>query len=87
MQLRELVSMAALGKEYLTFDEAMKYLGVKRFTFYGLTRKKTWATYCPNGKQKYVKRADLDAWIEASRVSSAAETATKASNYMLTKTK
>jgi excisionase family DNA binding protein len=83
--LQGLQTAAMLQKEYLSLDELALYLAVEKSTVYALTAKKAFAVYNPNGKLKYVKRAEIDAWIEKGRVSSAGEAAAKAGKYLMKK--
>ena len=70
-------------KEYLSLDELAIYLNVEMSTIYRLTQAKTWTLMNPNGKMKYVRRADIDEWIEMNQQQSTASVNAKANDYLI----
>lgn len=60
-------------KEFMTVDEIADYLGLSKSAIYKLTSKRELPFYNPGGKKIYFKREEIDAWVEASRVSSDSE--------------
>lgn len=57
------------GKTYLSVDEACAYLSIAKSTLYKHTSSGAITFYRPNGKLILFKKEDLNAWIEASKVS------------------
>lgn len=55
-------------KEFMTVDEIADYLGLSKSAVYKITSKKEIPFYNPGGKKIYFKRTEVDAWIEAGRV-------------------
>jgi len=68
-------------KNYLSLEEAGKYLGLSKKTLYQFTHKKTIPYYKPNNKV-YFKVEDLDNWINKNRVSSQSEIEREAQRYL-----
>ena len=60
-------------KEYLTITEAADYLSVSISHIYKLTSKREFPVYKPNGKTVYIKRDDLNGWINRTKVLSKEE--------------
>lgn len=57
------------AKVYLTMKEAAEYLGTTVNYLYKLTSQQHRIPYyVPNGRKTLFKRAELDEWIEKSRV-------------------
>lgn len=73
--------------EYLTLKEAAAYLGVKIDKVYELTAAHAFPTFKPGGKITYVKRSDLNNWIEAARIESAENIDRKTNSMLLKKHK
>lgn len=72
-------------KEYLSLDELAVYLNVEKSTIYTMTQAKTWTLFKPGGKLTYVKREEVDSWIESRAQMSAETIEQNANNYLLTK--
>ncbi len=53
--------------------ELCDYLGASRSFCYKLSHYNILPKYCPNGKLIYFKRAEVDLWLEKSRIPSNAE--------------
>ncbi|MCQ2189637.1 MAG: helix-turn-helix domain-containing protein [Paludibacteraceae bacterium] len=70
-------------REYLTFAETCKYLGVTRASLYNMTSRKQIPHYKPNGKSLFFKESDLVAWIESKRVKTADEIESEAVNLIV----
>jgi excisionase family DNA binding protein len=67
---RTLHSIRLTVQEYLSFDEAAKYLKLSKSTLYKHTSAGNIAHYKPNGKLILFKRKDLDCWLARSRIPS-----------------
>jgi len=61
----------------MTTKEAAEYLGLKIGYLYKMTSRHEIPYYSPGGKRMYFKQAELDKWIEKSRISSNEEIMTK----------
>lgn len=72
-------------KEVLTSDEAARYMGIKVSYLYKLTSSKAIPHYKPNGKNCFFKRAELEAWLTANPVATAADLTAAAQAYCMTK--
>jgi len=83
----DLFMVSCLTKEYLTLKEAAAYLGVKIDKVYELTAAHAFPTFKPGGKITYVKRSDLNNWIEAARIESAENIDRKTNSMLLKKHK
>ncbi len=70
-------------KEYLSLEEVAFYLNIKIESVYEHTSAKTWTTYKPGGKIVYVKREDIELWIESSKRLSGDEIEQRANKYLL----
>lgn len=55
-------------KEYLTTNEAAKYLSICKFTLLEAVRRREIPHYAPPSKTYYFAKADLDAWVNSYRV-------------------
>ena len=55
-----------IEKEFLTSKEAAQYLGISMQSIYKLTHQKVFPTYKPGNKKIYIRRADIEEWIEKS---------------------
>lgn len=53
-------------KDFLTTIEAAQYLGISMQSIYKLTHQKVFPTYKPGNKKIYIRRADIEEWIEKS---------------------
>jgi prophage regulatory protein len=74
------------SKEWLTLSELATYLGISKGKVYELTQAKTFSLYKPGGKITYVKRAEVDEWIESHRVATAKHVVDgKANDYLMKK--
>ena len=72
-------------KEVLTSDEAARYLGISKSYLYKLTMRQLIPHYKPLGKMCYFNRQELEAWLQANRVSTSEEIDQKAQAYCLQK--
>lgn len=72
-------------KEVLTSDEAARYLGISKSYLYKLTMQQKIPHYKPMGKMCYFNRQELEAWLQANRVSTSEEIEQKAQAYCLQK--
>lgn len=72
-------------KEVLTSDEAARYLGISKSYLYKLTMRQLIPHYKPLGKMCYFNRQELEAWLQANRVSTSEEIEQKAQAYCLQK--
>lgn len=75
----------AIQGEYLTIPEAALFIGIKKEQMYELTAKKTFPLHKPGGKIALILKSDLKAWIEASRIPSAAEIERQTNSLLLKK--
>ena len=63
--LKELIEgLNAFQKAYLTLDESARYLGISKSCLYKKTSDKVIPHYKPGGKLTYLKKTNLDAWVE-----------------------
>ena len=72
-------------KEVLTSDEAARYLGISKSYLYKLTMRQLIPHYKPLGKMCYFNRQELEAWLQANRVSTSEEIEQEAQAYCLKK--
>ncbi len=72
-------------KEVLTSDEAARYLGISKSYLYKLTMRQLIPHYKPLGKMCYFNRQELEAWLQANRVSTSEEIEQKAQAYCMQK--
>jgi excisionase family DNA binding protein len=70
-------------KEYLSLEEVAFYLNIKIEAVYEQTSAKTWPTFKPGGKITYVKREDVENWIEASRRASGDDIDQRANKFLI----
>ncbi len=63
-ELRIIENMAYTIKEYLTIDEAARFLGVSKSQVYKMTSTKVITVYKPTGKGIYIQRDELLNWIK-----------------------
>lgn len=68
-------------KEVLTSDEAARYMGISKSYLYKLTARAEIPHYKPMGKMCYFNRAELEAWLQQNRVTTAAEIDEMADSY------
>ncbi|MGE8433082.1 helix-turn-helix domain-containing protein [Chryseobacterium joostei] len=52
-----------VGKEILSFKEALAYLDISPSSLYKLTSHRAISYFKPNGGKVYFKRTDLDNWM------------------------
>lgn len=76
-------AMSICHKEVLTFDEAAKYMGVKKSSLYKLTSSKVIPHFKPNGKVIFFKREALEQWMMSNPVATTADLNDKAQAYCL----
>lgn len=62
-----------LGKEILTFQEALALLGISASMLYKLTHQRAIPFYKPNGKLIYFKKEDLINWMLSNKQPSTEE--------------
>jgi excisionase family DNA binding protein len=72
-------------KEVLTSDEAARYMGISKSYLYKLTMRQLIPHYKPLGKMCYFNRQELEAWLQANRVSTSVEIEQNAQAYCLQK--
>lgn len=77
--------VAICHKEVLTFDEAVRYTGLKKGCLYKLTASKTIPHFKPNGKVIFFKREALEQWMMSNPVATAADIAAAAQAYCMTR--
>ena len=73
----------ATEAKYLTSKQAANYIGVSINYFYKLTARHELPMYNPTGRKLLFKASELDAWIEAARVSSDKELTQKAQTIIM----
>ncbi|MEO5644150.1 MAG: helix-turn-helix domain-containing protein [Bacteroidia bacterium] len=69
-------------KEMLSFDEAIRYMNLSASYLYKLNAARIIEHFKPGGKLVYFRRADLDAWMQTGKCSSAATLKTQAINLL-----
>lgn len=72
-------------KEVLTLEEVVQYTGLKKSYLYKLTASKAIPHYKPNGKNCFFKRTELEDWLTANPVATAADLTASAQAYCMTK--
>lgn len=72
-------------KEVLTFDEALRYTGLKKGCLYKLTSSRVIPHSKPNGKMVYFRREDLDQWLMSNPVATNAELNARVQAYCMKK--
>lgn len=70
-------------KDVLTFDEALRYTGMKKGCLYKLTMARKIPHSKPNGKMIYFRRADLDDWLMSGPVATETELNTRVQTYCM----
>lgn len=82
-QITDLVTARTLfaTKEVLTSEETAIYLGISKSYLYKLTMRREIPHYKPLGKMCYFNRRELEAWLQSSRVATAAEINEQAAGY------
>lgn len=70
-------------RTFMTAEEAAAYLGFKIDSLYNKCYKKQIPHYKPSGGKLYFLREELDAWIAAGRVATAAEIRHRANNFSI----
>ena len=68
-QVAEIISdrVSFAAKKYLTTAEAAAYLGIGINSLYKMTMRKVFPVYKPSGKIIFIKREDLDKYIESGK--------------------
>lgn len=68
-QVAEIISdrVSFAAKKYLTTAEAAAYLGIGLNSLYKMTMRKVFPVYKPAGKLVFIKREDLDKYIESGK--------------------
>jgi excisionase family DNA binding protein len=74
--------MIKMINEFLTLEEAAKFLSISNSSLYKKTSNKEIPYYVPGGKKIYFKKADLENWILKSKVESIEEIETSTENYL-----
>lgn len=78
-QLETLLREHVLSQKVaLSFDEAVKYMGISNSLLYKLTCKREIPSYKPGGKILFFKRTDLDNWMLSKRRMTGKELKTEA---------
>lgn len=77
--------LALCQKEVLTLDEAAYYTGMKKSYLYKLTASKAIPHYKPNGKNCFFRRTELEDWLTANPVATAADLNAEAQAYCMRK--
>lgn len=65
---KSMEDMLYVCKEFLTTNEAVKYLSICKFTLLEAVRRREIPYYTPPSKTYYFAKADLDAWVNGYRV-------------------
>jgi excisionase family DNA binding protein len=73
LHLKEVEDKIYLCKEYLTTEEACKYLSLSKYTLREVVKRREIPFYTPPGKGYYFLRTELDEWVLGFRVPSASE--------------
>lgn len=71
-------------KEVLSFEEALRYTGMKKGALYKLTSERMIAHSKPNGKMIYFRRSDLDEWMMSNPMATETDLNTAALTYCMT---
>lgn len=74
-----------LQKDILNMNEACQYLRLKKSYMYKLTSSKSIPHFCPQGKNIYFKRTELDDWLLRNRKDSQDEIEQRAADYLINK--
>lgn len=74
-------SVTLCHKEILTFDEAVRYTGLKKSGLYKLTSSRQIPHYKPNGKCCYFRRKELEDWLTSNPIATEADLNGKALAY------
>jgi excisionase family DNA binding protein len=61
------------NNEYLSLQEAAKYLGLSKSTLYKLTSKREIPFFTPTGRKILFSKEDLDNWVLSNRKATVAE--------------
>ena len=72
-------------KEILTLDEAAMYTGMSPSAIYRLTSERKIPFSKPNGKNCFIRRTDLEAWLMSNPVATDAELNSRAQAYCMTR--
>ena len=73
LRLKEFEENIYLCKDYLTTDEACKYLSISKYTLREMVKRNAVPYYTPPGRSYYFQRNELDEWVRGFRVSTRAE--------------
>ena len=83
--VNEAISASALSsKEMLTIDEAARYMGTSKSHVYKLTMKRTIPFYRPSGKLCFIRRQELEQWLQTNRIATEDEINDRAQHYCMT---
>ena len=74
LRLKEIDDMVYLCKDYLTTDEACRYLSMSKYTLREVVKRNEIPYYTPPGRTYYFMKRELDDWVRGFRVCSQAET-------------
>jgi len=74
LHLKEMEDKIYLCKDYMTTEEACKYLSLSKYTLREVVKRKEIPYYTPPGKGYYFLRSELDEWVMGFRVASSKET-------------
>ena len=70
------------GKEVLTLEEAVRFMGVTKSSLYKMTHEQTIPYYKPNGKMVYFEKAELLTWIRRNAIASKAQVSEEANRIL-----
>lgn len=73
LRLKEIDDKVYLCKDFLTTEEACKYLTMSKYTIREMVKRNAIPYYTPPGKSYYFLRKELDEWVLSFRVPTRAE--------------
>lgn len=73
LRLKEIDDKVYLCKDYMTTDEACKYLSISKYTIREMVKRSAIPYYTPPGRSYYFLRKELDEWVRGFRVPTRAE--------------
>jgi len=69
-------------KSIFTLADVSFYTGLSKSLLYKLTSKRKIPHYCPNGKQLFFKRDEIDQWLLQNRIKTVEEIGEQANNFL-----
>lgn len=72
------------AKKVLNLDDVAALTGLAKSYLYKLTSRKEIPHYCPNGKQIFFDREEIENWMKRGRVATRSEIEKKAVTYLTT---